>query len=183
MRKLKFINRLIAVMFMAVALVACSSSKSDDDDDDDDDGKKKEKVGKIGKNQDEDEEEEERIISSTSSVDGFCALVDEMTTAIEQASDEDEILSLQNRFKSRMEQYKNDDTPLSADEKEQVIMSLAMFGGTVIDKAVELTGEYVSEEELYNAGVAIGQQMRSIVEQSNTLAEVCGNMKGAMNNM
>lgn len=166
-------------MFMAVALVACSSSSKDDDDDDDDDSKKKEKVGKKDKLQDE---EEERIISSKSSVDGFCALIDEITAAVKQASDENQINTLQNRFKSRMEQYKNDDTPLSADEKEQVIMSLAMFGGTVIDKAVELTGEYVSEEDLYNAGAEFGRQIRSIVEQSNTLAEVCSNMK-AMNNM
>lgn len=175
MKKLKFINRLIAMMFMAVALVACSSSsKDDDDDDDDDDGKKKEKVGKIGKFQDEEEGE---IKVGGSHVDDFCSLLNEASVAVDQASDESEVENLQARFKDRMNPFKSDNTPLTANEKEEIISALANFFGTILDKAVVLSGEDIDQDELYQAGVALGQQIRSLVEQSNSLADVCENIR------
>ena len=185
MKKIKFINSLIAVMFMAVALAACSSSSKDDDDDDDDE--KSEKVDKKDKEKSDEKDKEKSDekgidIPASSGAEGFCNTLTKVTEAIVNATSEDEIEALQDRFKDSLKSYKEDNTPLTEKEKEDVAVSLSMFMGAVMEKAVDFgyVGQDMTDEELYDTGFQMGQQIRAMVDSSNSLAEVCANMKNMM---
>lgn len=184
MKKIKFLNTLIAVMFMAVALAACSSSSKDDDDDDDDDDERTEKIDRKSREKSDDfydddnyyDEEETPISNSSNTVDSFCSLLSDMTRAIAQASSEQDLRNMSGRFESRAKRFDNDNTPLTSTDKEKIISALVLFVGTTMDKGVELSGEDIDETELYNVGYTMGQQLRQMVEDSRTLGEVCENL-------
>jgi len=171
MKKLGFLlTAALTVAFLAVSVMACGPKSGHHDDEDDD-----EETENVKSRRDKDKDGERHDVAHGNSVDSFCEDINSLTAQIASCTSVEELQELEDLGNS-LEHYRYDDTELTTSDKQALTQSLALFAGTVMQQAIDLSGEYVSEEEQYQAGYALGEQIRQVVAGSTTLADVCNGL-------
>lgn len=166
MKKLRFLlTATLAVAILAITVTSCDlKSKLRDALDDDERTEKSERLSE--------DEEETPAEAYGNTVDSFCEDLNELAAKVNECTSLEELETIEDMEAATLGKYRNDGTVLTTSDKEAITNSLTTYGGASLQRYVDLSGEYVSEEDQFQMGYTVGLELAKIAQDATTLGDV-----------
>lgn len=175
MKKSYLIYSLVVMMVMSLTMMSCKNNKKNRDYDD-------EMTEKTDRDKDIDDDIviKEEVVSETGDSDAvskFCQTADLISSNLTNASSEEELDAILERFDSLTDQYLNDTTPLSYADKQALSYSIGNMYGVVIGKMVIFDGGTADDlDSLGGAVELVGNRIEKAINATNSLSELEANL-------